>query len=63
MSAAASRKGPPPKPRLGTKAHDDPQAMKLAETTDVSPNQAKELLRKHGKKEATKRARNFKAEG
>ena len=44
------------------KAHDDPRAMKLAETTDVSPNQAKELLRKHGEAEAKRRARDFKAE-
>ena len=45
------------------KAHDDPRAMKLAETTDVSPNQAKELLRKHGEAEAKRRAKDFKAEG
>ena len=44
------------------KAHDDPRAMKLAETTDVSPNQAKELLRKHGEAEAKRRAKDFKAE-
>ena len=37
--------------------------MKLAETTDVSPNQAKELLRKHGEAEAKRRAKDFKAEG
>ena len=47
----------------GVKAHDDPEAMKLAETTDVSPNQAKDLLRKHGKAEAARRAKDFKAEG
>ena len=41
------------------------EALRLAETTDVSQNQAKELIRKHGKNsaEAEKEARNFKAEG
>ena len=39
--------------------------MSLAETTDVSPRQAKELLQKHGsdRKKAEKEAKNFKAEG
>jgi hypothetical protein len=43
----------------------DKKALRLAETTDVSPNQAKELMRKHGKDsaEVEKQARNFKAEG
>lgn len=62
MSRDQARKASSPK-KSGGKAHEDPQAMKLAETTDVSPNQAKELLRTHGKREATKRAKNFKAEG
>lgn len=56
--------GGKPSPRsAGAKAHDDPEAMRLAETTDVSPNQAKDLLRKHGKAEAKRRAKDFKAEG
>ena len=68
MSAGKPRRpskpaGAKPGPRsAGAKAHDEPRAMKLAETTDVSPNQAKELLRKHGEAEATRRARDFKAE-
>lgn len=39
-------------------------AMRLAETTDVSPRQAKELIQKHGKAspKVEKEARNFKAE-
>ena len=41
------------------------KAMRLAETTDVSPNQARELIRKHGKDnpKVEKEAKNFKAEG
>lgn len=44
---------------------DDKEVLRLAETTDVSPNQAKELMRKHGKDSAKveKDAKNFKAEG
>lgn len=44
---------------------NDREAMKLAETTDVSPKQAKDLIRKHGKDSPKVReeARNFKAEG
>ncbi len=40
------------------------RAIDIAEKTDVSPNQAKALIRKYGddKKEIDKRARNFKAE-
>ena len=43
----------------------DREAMHLAETTDVSPKQAKDLLREHGgdKKKAAEKAKNFKAEG
>lgn len=46
-------------------SEEDREALRLAETTDVSQNQAKELIRKHGKNsaEAEKEARNFKAEG
>ena len=57
-----SKSRPQGKGPTAVKAHDDPRAMKLAETTDVSPNQAKELLRKHGEAEAKRRARDFKAE-
>jgi hypothetical protein len=41
----------------------DKEAMHIAETTDVSPGQAKELAEKHGKDKAEKEAKNFKAEG
>ena len=43
----------------------DQKALKLAEKTDVSPKQAKDLMRKHGEDspEVEKEARNFKAEG
>jgi hypothetical protein len=41
----------------------DKEAMHLAETTDVSPQQAKDLIEKHGKAKAEKEAKNFKAEG
>ncbi len=39
------------------------EAMRLAETTDVSPRQAKELINRHGTKKAEKEAKEFKAEG
>ncbi|RJT29628.1 hypothetical protein D3227_31650 [Mesorhizobium waimense] len=41
------------------------KAMRLAETTDVSPKQARDLMREHGKdsEKVDKEARNFKAEG
>jgi hypothetical protein len=41
----------------------DKEAMHIAETTDVSPKQAKDLAEKHGKDKGAKEARNFKAEG
>jgi hypothetical protein len=43
----------------------DKAALKLAEETDVSPRQAEELIRKHGKdsSKAEQEARNYKAEG
>ena len=41
----------------------DKEALHLAETTDVSPGQAKELAKKHGKDKAKEEAKNFKAEG
>jgi len=37
--------------------------MHLAETTDVSPKQAKDLAAEHGKAKGEKEAKNFKAEG
>ncbi|TGQ31252.1 hypothetical protein [Mesorhizobium sp. M00.F.Ca.ET.216.01.1.1] len=45
--------------------NEDKKAMHLAETTDISPKQAKDLMREHGKDsaEVEKEARNFKAEG
>lgn len=45
-------------------SYPEPDAMKLAETTDLSPNQATELLKKHkGDVDAArKEAKNFKAE-
>lgn len=39
------------------------EAIKLAEVTDLSPGQAKELAAEHGKDGAKKEARNYKAEG
>ena len=42
---------------------DDSQIMRLAEQTDVSPNQAKELLERFDYAEALKQAKRFKAEG
>lgn len=41
----------------------DKEALDLAETTDVSPKQAKDLAAKHGKEGAKKEAKNYKAEG
>ena len=41
----------------------DKEAMHLAEITDVSPKQAKDLAEKHGKEKGAKEAKNFKAEG
>ncbi|ESX91848.1 MULTISPECIES: hypothetical protein [unclassified Mesorhizobium] len=41
----------------------DKEAMHIAETTDVSPKQAKDLAAKHGKDKGAKEAKNFKAEG
>jgi hypothetical protein len=41
----------------------DKEAMHLAEITDVSPQQAKDLAEKHGKDKGAKEAKNFKAEG
>ena len=41
----------------------DKEAMHLAETSDVSPQQAKDLVKQHGKEEGEKQAKKFKAEG
>lgn len=43
----------------------DRKALRLAEATEVSPRQARDLMRKHGKDspKVDKEARNFKAEG
>jgi hypothetical protein len=43
----------------------DKKALRLAETTEVSPKQARDLMRKHGKDspKVEKEARDFKAEG
>ncbi|MER8819813.1 hypothetical protein NKH70_08280 [Mesorhizobium sp. M0991] len=48
-----------------TRDADEKEALRLAETTDVSPKQAKDLMRKHGKDspKVEKEAKNFKAEG
>ncbi|WP_442582536.1 hypothetical protein ACSBOB_11565 [Mesorhizobium sp. ASY16-5R] len=45
--------------------NEEAKALHLAETTDLSPQQAKELLHKHGgdMKKAKREAENFKAEG
>lgn len=47
------------------KAMDDELAMRLAEETDLSPNQALELIEKHGRDYETLRriAASYKAEG
>lgn len=44
---------------------EDRKALKLAETTDVSERQARELIKKHGKDspKIEEEAKNFKAEG
>ena len=55
---------PAEKNRLASKG-DEAKALHLAETTDLSPQQAKELLHKHAgdMKKAQREAENFKAEG
>jgi len=44
---------------------DDELAIYLAENTDLSPNQARELIRRYGgdREKLLQEARNFKAEG
>ena len=41
----------------------DKEALEIAETTDVSPKQAKDLAAEHGKEKAKSEAKKFKAEG
>lgn len=41
----------------------DKEAMHIAETTDVSPKQAKDLVAELGKDKGKEEAKNFKAEG
>ena len=41
----------------------DKEALRIAEQTDVSPNQAKELAKEHGKEKVKEEARNTKDEG
>ena len=44
---------------------DEDLALELAETTDLSPNQAKQLIERYGndREKLMKAAKNFKAEG
>ncbi|PBB18267.1 hypothetical protein [Mesorhizobium sp. WSM4313] len=50
---------------LPTKGGDDPDVRFLAENTDLSPKQARELIREHGhdRDKLLKIARTMKAEG
>jgi hypothetical protein len=43
---------------------EEAEAMHLAETSDLSPNQARELIREHGhdRRKLKEEARNYKAE-
>lgn len=51
-------------PRQDKTPYPEPEVMDLAESSDLSPNQARELLKKHGgdMKAAKAEAQNFKAE-
>ncbi|PBB78046.1 hypothetical protein CK218_27455 [Mesorhizobium sp. WSM3879] len=51
--------------RLPTKGGDDPDVRFLAENTDLSPKQARELIREHGhdRDKLLEIARTMKAEG
>jgi len=40
----------------------DKEALEIAETTDISPKQAKDLTAEHGKEKAKTEAAKFKAE-
>ena len=52
------------KPRSRVKQGEDFEVQHLAETTDLSPKQARELLRKHGNdwRKLEEEAKSFKAE-
>ena len=41
----------------------DKEALRIAEQTDVSPNQAKDLAKEHGREKAKEEARKTKDEG
>ena len=41
----------------------DQEALRIAEQTDVSPQQAKDLVKEHGKTKGTEEARKKKDEG
>ncbi|WP_195177751.1 hypothetical protein [Mesorhizobium sp. INR15] len=41
----------------------DKEALNIAEQTEVSPKQAKDLATEHGKEKAQEEAKDFKAEG
>ncbi|MDX8492228.1 hypothetical protein [Mesorhizobium captivum] len=55
----------PPSGNLPTKGGEDPDVRFLAENTDLSPKQARELIREHGhdRDKLLEIARTMKAEG
>lgn len=55
----------PPTSKLPTKGGDDPDVRFLAENSDLSPKQARELIREHGhdRDKLLQIARTMKAEG
>lgn len=53
----------PTKQRKKDNRLSDKEAVHIAETTDVSPQQAKDLVAEHGKDKGKEEAKNFKAEG
>ncbi|CDX59096.1 hypothetical protein [Mesorhizobium sp. M2C.T.Ca.TU.002.02.1.1] len=57
--------GSPSPGNLPTKGGDDPDVRFLAENTDLSPKQARELIREHGhdRDKLLRIARTMKAEG
>jgi hypothetical protein len=66
-SELPNRPGPAgtPSGNLPTKGGDDPDVRFLAENTDLSPKQARELIREHGhdRDKLLRIARTMKAEG
>ena len=56
---------PDSRERDSNSANEDDRVRHLAETTDLSPNQARDLIRRHGNdpEKLEELARNFKAEG